>query len=398
MTRLSIFMSHPIQYQVSLLRRISAAQGIDLKVYYFWDFGLKKTYDNEFRAEIQWDVPLLSGYSATFLRNFSWKKNTSFWGCINPGVISTFFKEKNDVVLVFGWALFSNWLIITLAIMRSIPIMLISEAPYSHENFKKGIRRWIRKRLLGYLFCKVDLFLYIGEDNRLFYKSFNVPDDKLIFCPYAVDNERHQSSPRPPKNADLLTKRVSSENILVLFVGKLIPKKRPLDLLKAFELLKNDAERPINLELWLVGDGELREECERYIKVHHLESVKIWGFQNQLQLPSFYADADILVLPSGVGETWGLVVNEAMCHGKPIIASHLVGCAKDLVTPTNGMIFEFGNVSQLASCIKFLALNPSLRGSYGNESLRIIGRYNQSASAKSICDAAQSLYGARNGI
>jgi glycosyltransferase involved in cell wall biosynthesis len=397
MTRLSIFMSHPIQYQVSLLKKISAIKGVDLEVFYFWDFGLKKTYDNEFRAEIQWDVPLLSGYSSTFLRNFSWKKNTSFWGCINPGVISTFFKGKHDVVLVFGWAIFSNWLIIALAIMRSVPIMLISEAPLSHENFKKGIRKWIRKGLLDYLFCKVDLFLYIGEDNRLFYKSFNVPDDKLIFCPYAVDNEMHQSGPRLPKNAELLSKKVSSENVLVLFVGKLIPKKRPLDLLKAFELLKNKAEVPINLELWFVGDGELREECEQYIKVHHLESVKIWGFQNQLQLPIFYSAADIFVLPSGVGETWGLVVNEAMCHGKPIICSHLVGCAKDLVTPSNGMIFEFGNVSQLASCIEFLAFNRSLRRNYGNESLRIIRGYDQSISARSICDAAQSINGVRNG-
>lgn len=384
-------MSHPIQYQVSLLRKITLIKNIELDVFYYWRFGVDQSYDKEFNAKIKWDLPLLSGYSYKFLRNIAWRKNTSFFGCINFGVVQKIFSKKYNVVLIFGWALFSNWLVIGSALICNTPIMLVSESPYCHEKFKVGIRGKIRRKILEKLFKYVDLFLYIGEENRLFYKSFDVPDSKLRFCPYAVDNDRHLGRLSDGSGSFKKDNTLMKGAQVILFVGKLISKKRPLDLIRAFTLLISNMEVPHSIELWMVGDGGLRNECEKFLEDHEIKSIKIWGFKNQLDLPKFYEAADIFVLPSGYGETWGLVINEAMCYSKPIITSDLVGCATDLVRPNNGLIFRCGNIEDLTACLKTLVNSPGIRKNFGIESLKIIKRYNQDYSAKCIIDGANYL-------
>jgi len=129
--------------------------------------------------------------------------------------------------------------------------------------------------------------------------------------------------------------------------------------------------------LLFVGDGALRSELENYIKEHNLKNVHFTGFKNQTELPKYYAMADIFVLPSGVGETWGLVVNEAMCFSLPVIISDIVGCGKDLVkNEKNGYIFPVGDVKKIAEHLADLIKNPKRRKLFGEKSLNIIKNYN----------------------
>jgi glycosyltransferase involved in cell wall biosynthesis len=382
MTRLGIFMSHPIQYQIGLLRNISKHEGIDLLVNFYWDFGINESYDPEFDSKIKWDLPLLDGYKSRFIKNYAKKKSTSFFGCNNPGVVLPIFRKEFDVVLIFGWALFSNWLVVLAAVLSRTRIMLCAESPLSHEVPKKGLFGKVRRAILKSLFSTVSGFLYIGKENRLFYENFGVSPKKLFFAPYAVDNTRHVETRK-----ETPIERNTAAPVKILFVGKLIEKKRPMDLLQAFHRLQKEAGEPI-AELWFVGSGNQQADLEAYIAEHGVKAVTFWGFQNQTELPRFYADADVFVLPSGYGETWGLVVNEAMCHGKPVIVSDLVGCGSDLVTGNNGFRFPYKDVPRLAEALGQLVSDRALRSRFGRESFRIIQGYSQEVSASNIANAA----------
>lgn len=380
MTRLGIFMSHPIQYQVSLLRNISKHEGIDLLVNYYWDFGVNESYDPEFGSKIKWDVPLLDGYQSRFVKNYAKHKSTSFFGCINPGVVLPILRKEYDVVLIFGWALFSNWMVVLAAFLSRTPILLSGESPLSHEAQKKGLFGKVRRLILKTLFSTVNGFLYIGQENRLFYESFRISPEKLFFAPYAVENIRHIEYQK-------VNNCLADSSVKILFVGKLIEKKRPMDLLQAFHKLQADLGES-KFELWFVGNGFQQAELKAYVTQYDVKNVTFWGFQNQMELPRFYAGADICVLPSGYGETWGLVINEAMCHGKPVIVSDLVGCGRDLVTENNGYRFPYKDVNKLAEALKGLVTDSELRKRFGQESFRIIQGYSQEISGENIANAA----------
>ncbi|MEK7464449.1 MAG: glycosyltransferase family 4 protein, partial [Patescibacteria group bacterium] len=150
-----------------------------------------------------------------------------------------------------------------------------------------------------------------------------------------------------------------------------IDKKRPMDLLMAYENLKDS-----NKVLVFVGDGILKTALEKYVDERDVKNVHFVGFQNQTELPKFYAAADIFVLPSGVGETWGLVVNEAMCFSLPVIVSNMVGCGKSLVHHgQNGFIFELGNVEELTGFLDNLMADKNKLNSFGRESFKIVQRF-----------------------
>jgi len=389
-TRLSIFMSHPIQYQISLIRNIASEKEIDLTVYYYWDFGVKETFDKEFNTKIKWDMPLFGGYKHSFLRNYAFSKSTSFFGCINFGVISKFLKNKPDVVLIFGWALFSNWIVMMMAFISKTPLLIYGESPLSHEFSKSGFRSYVRKILLNFIFSRADKLLYIGSENKKFYKSLGIKDTKLVFVPYSVDNKSHLENARilkPKKQQIKQELGLSKDSVVVLFTGKLIEKKRPFDLLKAFEISQKSLTGK-NTYLLFAGDGEQKQDLEKYTKSNNINNVIFLGFQNQTKLPKIYTVADLFVLPSGLGETWGLVVNEAMYYGLPIIVSNLVGCSSDLVTSNNGRIFTYGDVNELSENIVDLVLDEKLREELGANSPPIVKYHNQEYAASQIAIAA----------
>ena len=114
----------------------------------------------------------------------------------------------------------------------------------------------------------------------------------------------------------------------------------------------------------------------------------IVGFKNQLELPDFYQLADTFVLPSGVGETWGLVVNEAMCFKLPVIVSHLVGCAEDLVEEgVNGYRFNLDHTEELTKKMNHLIQSTLLCQSMGISSQDKIKKYSYEKDVRALSEA-----------
>ena len=125
----------------------------------------------------------------------------------------------------------------------------------------------------------------------------------------------------------------------------------------------------------MVGDGELKSECEHYATKNKLP-VTFTGFLNQTKIISAYVASDCLVLPSDYGETWGLVVNEAMACGIPAIVSDRVGCHPDLIiSGKTGHVFPFGNIKSLSNLLVSYINNPSHLKVMGTEAHEHIKKY-----------------------
>lgn len=209
-----------------------------------------------------------------------------------------------------------------------------------------------------------------------------VKESRLIFAPYAVDNQRFQGL-----KTDGLSARqkwnIDAKQIIILYSGKLIDKKRPLDLLKAFHQL-NFA----NTTLFYMGDGPLKTEIEAYIALHQLQNVVISGFINQSEIGSIYSMSDIFVMCSGIGETWGLSVNEAMNFSLPVIVSSTCGSSFDLVEDgVNGFIFSEGDIDSLSNKLEIMLGDALLRKKMGIVSERKIKRFSHQVTCQNITAA-----------
>lgn len=388
--KLGILISHPIQYLVPFFRVLAKTPGLDVVVFYTWNFGVEKTMDPEFGREIKWDIPLLGGYRNIFLKNFSPKPSSGFWGQINFGIIPALQREKCDALLLYGWNSFTNWLAFATCVFFGVRVLLRGESPWNQEVKKPAWKRFAKCVLLWPLFTFTSAFLYIGEQNKEFYLRYGVPAEKLVWVPYAVDNMRLLKSAEEliPRRAELRRSLlgIDDDRAVVLFSGKLIPKKRPMDLLRAFqeasERLRTKGKKA---DLVFVGDGVLREGLEAHVKECAVSGVHFVGFKNQTELPSYYTTADLFVLSSGEGETWGLVVNEAMCFGLPIVVSDVVGCGKDLVHDgENGSVVPVGKVGALAEAMEKILGDRKLRERLGAESARLIPNYSFEKGAEEI--------------
>lgn len=369
------FLSHPIQYFSPLFRKMD--EEFDLEVYYFSDASIEGNVDVGFGQKVKWDIPLLEGYNCYFLKNISSRKSltNSMWDVINPSVIKILFKNKAPIVIVNGWSYFSTILTIFTAKILGKKIWLRAENPLNQELNKSLVVLFIKKILIKtILFKLVDKFLYIGTQNKNFFQYYGIKDNQLVYTPYSVDNEYFRLQRLNYLDKDSLRNKMGlpTDKTIFLFAGKYIEKKRPLDILKAFRMM----EYQNSCVLLMVGEGSLREEMEAYINVNNSNNIILTGFINQSEISKYYSVADVFVMCSGLGETWGLTVNEAMNFSLPIIVSSTAGCSIDLVQHgINGFVFEEGDIKQLSGYMESFVGQKSFIRNAGECSLSIVSKY-----------------------
>ena len=362
-------------------------QGINTKAWYCSKIPATGELDREFGVQLAWDIPLLEGYEYHFFKNYSWKPShtNGFFGLINLGMILRLFQIPKSVIVVHGYHYLTHLLILIFGRLRGHTVCLRMEMPLVQEQFKTGWKTALRRAALKRIvFVPVDYFLYIGSQNRSFYKSYGIPDEKLLFCPYSVDNERFTGEREQLKSNVQSIKHnlgIPADHRVILFSGKYIKKKNPLDVLKAYKRI--DLE---NCWLIMLGEGELRPEMESFIADDKLQQVILTGFVNQSKISEFYAIADVFVMASTVGETWGLTVNEALNFDLPVIVSDLTGCAQDLVeNGVTGYVYQCGNIDELACRLKEILVDDTIID-YSSMH-KIISRY----SYKSVTETLKTL-------
>ena len=369
--------SHPIQYFAPLYQELSKDTNIDLQVWYCSDESIKGHDDLQFGVKVNWDIPLLKGYSYQFFKNNSWKPSVSngFWGLMNFSLVKALKEEPNSLVVVHGWKFFSYVYAIIAAHYFGHKVCLRLETPLSHEKLriglKSGIRRFIMKRIL---FPRIHKFFYIGKGNMDFFLHHGINQNKLIFTPYSIDNKRFRKIYLKNKNRkdEIRTSLgLPIDKQIIISSGKYIDKKNPMDIIRAFAMI-NQAD----IALVMVGEGILRPQMESLIKGLNLKNVYLTGFINQSKIPHYYSVADIFVMASGLGETWGLSTNEAMNFGLPVVLYELTGCSQDLVKDgKNGFVIPNGNIEELSDKLALLTNDHSFRQTAGQLSLSIIDQY-----------------------
>jgi len=353
---LAIVTSHPIQYQAPLWRALAAA-GVKFEVWFLTPHAIKPSFDREFGRTFAWDQDLLTGYPHRFLPvKAGWRLNR-FTGVRLERSWASLLREHCVTHLwVEGWRFATLWQAVFTAHRFRIKVWLRGEN-HDLQPVRRNLREWLRRLALRYYFRRVDRFLCIGTANRRFYLNHGIAPDRLVSTPYCIDHAAFADAANSfqPKR-DELRKRwnVSQGAFSVLFCGKFIPKKRPLDLVAAAGLAKLYSDRP--LHLLFVGDGELRQELEMALAVHDAPAATLVGFLNQGEIPAALVAADCLVLPSDYWETWGLIVNEALAAGLPPIVSDRCGCAEDLAAPLGAThVFPCGDIPKLARSIVAVA-------------------------------------------
>src|SRR5262249_9540854 len=326
---------------------LAERKNVPFKVFYMSDHGLETRFDPGFGHFFSWDVDLLGGYQSEFLDPYVGARSDSFWWLrLKRGFGRKLCHENADVLWILGWQVAAYWQAVFEARRAGIPVWLRGET--NARSHRGRIGRQFKRRVLRMLLGRVDRMLYIGQANRHFYLEQGIGEERLAPAPYCVDNARFATAAATARNErDRIREewRIPAGTFCFLFAGKLVAKKRPLDIIQATRGLQDRGKK---LHLLWVGtgelDAELRQSCHvcfdarRGVSViaHNRDNrpnASFIGFLNQSEISRAYAAADCLVLPSDARETWGLVVNEAMASGLPCVVSDACGCAEDLVEP-----------------------------------------------------------------
>ncbi len=424
---LVVLTSHPIQYQAPLWRALAAETGggLPFEVWFLTDQGVRKTDDKDFGQAFAWDVDLLSGYQHKFLELSGKWDMGKFDGIPLAAPIRESLREAGATALwVEGWRFKPFWDAVSAAKRLGIPVFLRGETSDKIAE-KGGLFSLVRNFALHRLFAKVDYFLAIGQASRRFYLRHGVPARKLVDAPYCVDNEFFRTEAGKVRGAggghgahfergkfDIVTDqqraireewKIPLAAKVVMFCGKFVRKKRPLDMVLAarahfdrghFDNLKDEQQSSRPWHLLFVGSGELGDELraacdvrfdaeegagERVAKgtggrrqesgqvggasesasgsmLHaprSLPPATFAGFLNQSQISRAYAVSDVVVLPSEAWETLGLVVNEATAAGIPTVVSDACGCADDFGAQNPyTRVFPVGDTVALAAAIE----------------------------------------------
>jgi glycosyltransferase involved in cell wall biosynthesis len=389
MPKLAILNTHPIQYFAPLYRRLAQEPDIDLTVYFCSRQGADEYVDVGFGERIKWDRSLLEGYEHKFLKNGRASDRVGgFWSLINPGIVSELRTHKYDALIVNGHNHASYLIAMLAAKVFGTSVMMRCETHLGLHS--SGLKRTLRKPLMRVLYNRVcDLCLPIGTLNEEFYLSHGVTRNRLFTVPYAVDNEYFTSAPPLSNGTDLREALgIAQDQPIILFASKLLSRKRPMDLLVAFHRLH---EQKVNAALVFVGSGEQQLQLNNYARKHQLSDVHVLGFRNQSELPKYYSMADVFVFPSE-NEPWGLVLNEVMCAGLPVVASREIGAVRDLVRHgENGFTYDAGDIDQLSSCLRELLEAPEKRMQMGKQSRAIIEQWNYEYCVRGIVQALAAL-------
>ena len=351
--RLAIISTHPIQYNAPWFKILAGKKDIELKVFYTWSQRQEELFDAKFGREIRWDIPLLEGYDYSFVENPARDPgNHHFFGITCPSLIKEIKDWNATHLLVMGWNFKAH-----LSAMRhfkgKIPVLFRGDSTLLDET--GGYKTLIRRTILKWVYRHIDLALYVGSSNKAYFLAHGVAPKKLVYAPHAIDNDRFREAPGKDFHKEVEKWRkelnIDPHEHVILFVGKFETKKDPLLLLSAFRELqkRKKKEHPLS-RLLFVGNGKLEEELRQ---ASEGMNVSFLPFQNQSQMPLVYRLGNVLCLPSGgPGESWGLVINEALSSGTPCIISDKAGCAADLGKLEGNQVFPYGNRESLVQCLE----------------------------------------------
>ena len=369
--RLAYLVSHPIQYQAPLLRRIALDPDIDLTVLFGSDFSVRGYKDQGFGVEVRWDTPLLEGYYSEFLPPLRDTGSVSPTSPISRGIYRRLQQTDGspafDALWVHGYASVNALQAILAANALGIPVLLRAES-WLADRSRTPLTLAAKSLFFRLLSTCIAAVLPIGTMNSKYWTHYFGPRVPQFLMPYAVNNEYFSelADTAAPRQQELRAElALDPHRPVILFASKLQARKHADHLLEAYRAFIADRDPRETPYLVIVGDGEQRATLEARTHDLNLNDVRFAGFRNQSELPRFFQLADVFVLPSQ-HEPWGLIVNEAMAAGCPPIVSTDVGCHPDLITDgVEGCVFPVGDIAALTHALHRVFATPESAAQMG---------------------------------
>ena len=369
--RVTVVMTHPVQYFSPWFRWITAnVPEVALTVIYA-AVPAPAQQGQAFGEAFEWDSQPLAGYDYQVCRDPEGLTFTddTFWGVDASGIGARIAKTSPDIVLIAGWHSLFQLRALLACRWRGIPVVYRGDS-----NLSSVPGGWWRGLWLARTWCLLRLFrgwLSVGTRARAYLQHFGLASDRVAWSPHCVDHDwfversaaARASGRRAAVRRDL---GLDADAFVVLFVGRLVAVKRPLDAVRAVASLGGGAA------LVAAGNGPLLGAMQAEAERTGVRLVTT-GFRNQTEIVDLYVAADVLVLPS-TSETWGLVVNEALASGVPCVLSAGVAAGDDVIREgENGSVVPVGNPQAMGQAL--MRVREGLtRGTYGVEACQSVVR------------------------
>ena len=379
--------THPIQYHAPVYRCLQQKLAIPVTSIYASDFSVVGYRDQEFGHTFAWDTDLLSGYTSVFLSKVAEGGARSAEGVSARGLGTALRQARASAILLTGYSPRFHQQAFYHAWRSGLPILFRGETT-DHAQSRTRIRAWARRHALQSVYWRCRRLLYVGKRSGQHFRTLGCEEEKLVSAPYCVDTEAFQCGEvaRACQRQEMRRQlEIEAGEVVLVFSGKFSLRKGADLLVKAVRALEFDLRTRTTIVF--LGSGELEGMLMSLAATDPEVRVRFVGFQNQSRLSPYYHAADIVVLPSVQGETWGLVVNEALHHGIPCVVSDAVGCAPDLIEPgMTGEIARAGSVEDLTAALR-RAFTLTERTEIRDNCRRVVGGYTVDKAAEGIAQA-----------
>jgi glycosyltransferase involved in cell wall biosynthesis len=359
-------------YRIPVFNALARLDGIDLHVIFLAETDPTQREWRVHKEDIGFSYEILPN-----LRRRIHGQNV----LLNWGVSKALNNAAPDAILCGGYNYLASWASLRWAERRQIPFYLWVES--TKMNIRSG-DRWT-ETLKSQFMHRCTAFIVPGIAASDYVESYGVPKSKIFVAPNAVDNHFfEQRSISIRQRATFHRFDLGLPPRFFLFVGRLVHEKGIFDLLDAYHILPPELQRDVGLVY--VGDGPARATLQRRSKDVG-GSVVLAGFAQRDRLAQFYALADAFIFPTHA-DAWGLVVNEAMACGLPVVCSDATGCAADLIrAETNGYIVTSHDVKGLSTAMAQLIVDNDLRLRMGKRSRQLIRNFSPKLCATGIANA-----------
>jgi glycosyltransferase involved in cell wall biosynthesis len=364
-------------YRIPVFNALASRSEIDLHVIFLSENDPSLRQWRVYKDEIKFHYDVLP----------SWRQHVGKYKVlINRGVFSALSKFGPDAVLCGGYNYLASWEAAAWARVNRVPLLLWSESTAFDKRRGHRIVEFMKSRFLS--LCRA--FVVPGKSSLEYLKDLGISEQRIFTAPNAVDIQLFAGLAEAARRDESQVRaRRSLPSRYFLCVGRLVRAKGVFDLLDAYTQL-DDATRA-KIGLVFVGDGSGRAELMAQASRIAPGTIQFPGFVHREELPEFYALAEALIFPTH-SDTWGLVVNEAMSCGLPVVVTSVAGCVADLVENNwNGLVVPTGNSSQLAAATARLAGDSALRTEMGARSKERIEGYSPAVWADGLTKAVQSV-------
>jgi glycosyltransferase involved in cell wall biosynthesis len=368
-------------YRIPLFNALAQRGEVDLHVIFLAETDPELRQWQIHKEEIEFSYQILPSWRRRFGR---------YNALLNRGVGGALAKAAPDVVLCGGYNYAASWQALFWARIHKIPFVLWSESNVQDQRRGHVLVEFLKAKFLD----RCSGFVVPGRSALEYLRAHKVTEDAIFAAPNAVDNDLFATAAAAARqDATNLRREFALPARYFLFVGRLVREKGVFELLSAYARLDESVRQQIGLVL--VGDGAFRPQLELEAASISPGVIRFAGFAQREHLAIYYALAEMMILPTYT-DTWGLVVNEAMACGLPVIVSQVAGCAPDLVRENwNGMLVEPRDVSSLTSAMRRLADQPELRATMGANSMQLISRYSPTEWSAGIARMVQAAGGNR---